>query len=146
MTVYKKRIDFETKSQIEFVNITEHVQEIIDESHVRDGQVLVYSPHTTMSVAVNHDESLLLQDFNRILYKLAPMDDQYKHDLFELKKGSDSDGRSNGHSHCKSIFLGNSETFPIEKGTLLLGKRQSVFAVELDGARKRDIIVQVMGE
>ncbi|OGI22310.1 MAG: hypothetical protein A2808_00925 [Candidatus Moranbacteria bacterium RIFCSPHIGHO2_01_FULL_55_24] len=145
MKIYKERIDLESKTQIEFLDITAQVQEIIDRAGVREGQVLVYVPHTTMGVAINHNESMLLQDFMRILYKIVPVDDQYSHDLFELRRESGSDGRSNGHSHCKAILLGNSETIPIERGKLVLTERQNIFAVEFDGARKRDVVIQVIG-
>lgn len=145
MKIYKERIDLESKTQIEFMDITDRVQEIIDRSGVREGQALVYVPHTTMGVAINHNESMLLQDFMRILYKMVPVDDQYSHDLFELRRENTSDGRSNGHSHCKAIILGNSETIPIEKGKLFLTERQSIFAVEFDGSRKRDVLIQIIG-
>lgn len=145
MKIHKERIDLESKSQIEFMDITDQVQEIVDRSGVREGQALIYVPHTTMGVAINHNESMLLQDFMRILYKIVPVDDQYSHDLFELRRESTADGRSNGHSHCKSILLGNSETVPVEKGKLLLTERQTIFAVEFDGSRKRDIFIQVIG-
>lgn len=145
MKIHRERIDLESKTQIQFMDITDHVQEIVDRSGIREGQVLVYVPHTTMGVAINHNESMLLQDFMRVLYKLVPVDDQYTHDLFELKRDSTSDGRSNGHSHCKAILLGNSETIPIEKGKVLLTERQNIFAVEFDGSRKRDVVVQVVG-
>jgi secondary thiamine-phosphate synthase enzyme len=107
--------------------------------------VLVYSPHSTASVMVNHNEPLLLQDFMRILYRLVPVSDRYSHDLFELSRSKTSDGRSNGHSHCKNMLLGVSETLPIEKGKMMLTPRQSIFMVEMDGARKRDLVVQVIG-
>ena len=81
-----------------------------------------------------------------MLYRLAPIDERYSHDLFELKTGSNSDGRSNGHSHCKNLLIGVSEIIPIEDGKMLLGERQNIFLVELDGARKRDAVVQVIGE
>lgn len=145
MKIHKERINFETSSQLEFVDITDRVQDIVDRSGIREGQALVYVPHTTMGVAINHNEPMLLQDFMRILYKLAPVDGQYSHDLFELRRKSTSDGRSNGHSHCKSILLGNSEAIPVEKGKLFLTERQNIFAVEFDGARKRDVFVQVIG-
>lgn len=145
MKIHKERIDLESKTQIEFLDITDRVQEIVDRSGVREGQALIYVPHTTMGVAINHNESMLLQDFMRILYKIVPVDAQYSHDLFELKRGNVSDGRSNGHSHCKSILLGNSETVPVEKGKLLLTERQNIFAVEFDGSRKRDVFIQVIG-
>jgi len=145
MKIHKERIDLESKTQIEFMDISDQVQEIVDRSGVREGQALVYVPHTTMGIAINHNESMLIQDFMRVLYKLVPVDDHYSHDLFELRRESKSDGRSNGHSHCKAILLGNSETIPVEKGKLLLTERQNIFAVEFDGSRKRDVFVQVIG-
>lgn len=145
MKIHKETIEFETKSQIEFINVTDHIQTCIDNSGIREGQVLVYSQHTTMGVGINHDESMLKQDFMRMLYRLVPVDDQYSHDLFELRRNSGSDGRSNGHSHCKTLLMGNSETLPVERGKLFLGEKQSVFAVEFDGARKRDLLIQVIG-
>lgn len=143
--VYKQKIDLESTTQIEFMDITEKVNEVIEQSGIREGNVTVYSPHTTMSVVTNHNEPMLLQDFMRVLYKLVPMDDRYSHDLFELRKGSKSDGRSNGHSHCKSLILGVSQTVPLDKGRMMLTDKQSIFALEFDGSRKRDIIIQVIG-
>ena len=146
MVIFKKTIIKDSKSQIEFINITDEVNEIVKESKVRNGQVLVFSPHATAGIAINEDESLLLQDFQRLLYKLVPVDERYSHDLFELKRTTRSDGRSNGHSHCKDLILGVSEIVPIEDGKVVLGSHQNIFFIELDGARHRDIIVQVMGE
>jgi len=146
MKIQKQIITKESKSQIEFIDITPDVEEFVAATGVKNGQVFVFSPHTTCGVSINQNESLLLQDFQRLLYRLVPIDERYSHDLFELKKGSNSDGRSNGHSHCKNLVLGVSETIPVENGKMLLGDRQNIFLVELDGARKRDVVVQVIGE
>ncbi len=145
MKIHKERVSFQTKSQIEFVNVTDQVQEVLERSGIREGQVLVFSEHTTMSVVINHYEPMLLQDFMRTLYRLAPVDGQYSHDMFELRRSSDSDGRSNGHSHCKALLVENSKVVPVERGRLVLGARQSIIAVEFDGARKRDLFIQVIG-
>jgi secondary thiamine-phosphate synthase enzyme len=145
MKIHKERIAFETKSQIEFTRLTDQVQEIIERSGVREGQVFVFAEHTTMGVTINHYEQMLLQDFMRILYRTVPVDDQYTHDLFELRRGAESDGRSNGHSHCKALLMGISQLVPIERGKLVLGQRQDIIAVEFDGSRKRDVFVQVIG-
>lgn len=145
MKIFRQRIEFQTQTQLEFVDITDRAQAIVDQSGVREGQALVYVPHTTMGVAINQNEAMLVQDLTRILYKLAPVDEHYSHDLFELRKGSVSDGRSNGHSHCKSFLLGVSETVPVERGKLVLSERQNILVVEFDGGRKRDVMVQVMG-
>lgn len=145
--LYKKEIHFTTKLHIEFVDITDSIQDAIRDSGIHEGVVFVFVPHTTMGVVINHNEPLLLQDISRILNRFAPMEDPYTHDLFELRRGrSLSDGRSNGHSHCKAILLGSSETIPFSKGKLVLGKKQSVFVVELDGSRKRNALIQIFGE
>ena len=145
MKIVRQRFDIQTTTQMELIDITSQVQEIVDHSGIREGQVLVFVPHATMGVIINQNEPMLLQDFMRVLYKLVPVDDQYSHDLFELRRSRTADGRSNGHSHCKSMLLGIDVNVPVEKGKLVLTERQSIFAVEFDGARKRDIIVQVIG-
>ena len=145
MKIYKQKFNLNSKTQIEFLDITDKVQEIIDNSGIREGQVIIYSPHTTMGVMVNHNEPMLLQDFMKVFHRLVPVDNQYSHDLFELRRGKSADGRSNGQSHCQNILIGVSETIPVEKGKMLITERQSVFAVEFDGARERDIVIQVIG-
>ena len=52
----------------------------------------------------------------------------------------------NGHAHCQHLALATSESIPIVDGALTIGRWQSVFLVELDMPRPRDVIVQVMGE
>ncbi|MFA6382960.1 MAG: secondary thiamine-phosphate synthase enzyme YjbQ [Parcubacteria group bacterium] len=145
MKIYKQNIEIKSTSQMEFVDITNQVDEVVSSSGIREGQTLVYSPHTSASIVVNHNEPMLIQDFMRILYRLVPVSDRYSHDLFEIGRSKTSDGRSNGHSHCKAMLLGVSETVPVEKGKLLLTEKQNIFMVEMDGARTRNIIVQVIG-
>lgn len=146
MKIHNAKINLESKTQIEFMDITDKVQEIIDNSGIREGQVTVFCSHTTMGLAINHNESMLMQDFMRVLYRLVPVEDHYSHDLFELRNNAvRSDGRSNGHSHAKSILLGSSQTIPVTKGKMMLGSKQNIFAVEFDGGRKRDVIIQMIG-
>ncbi len=146
MASFTKTISVSSTTQIEFINITQSVIAIVEESGIRNGIVTIFAPHTTMSIAINHDETMLRQDFMRMLYRLVPVDDQYSHDLFELRRDNNADGRSNGHSHCKALLLGTSESVPIVKGALMLSEIQSIFAVEFDGARTRDLSIQVLGD
>jgi len=145
MKIYKQIITLKSSSQIEFIDITAKVDEVVAKSGVREGQVLIYSPHTSANIIINHNEPMLIQDFMRVLYRLVPIGDRYSHDLFEIGKATSSDGRSNGHSHCKAMLLSTSQTLPIEKGKILITEKQSVFFVEMDGARARDVIIQVIG-
>ena len=145
MKIYKQKFEFNTTTQMEFLDITDKVQEIVDNSGIREGQVVVYSPHTTMGIMLNHNEPMLLQDFLKVFHRLVPVDNQYSHDLFELRRGKMADGRSNGQAHCQTMLIGVSETIPIEKGKMMITEKQSIFAVEFDGARKRDLIIQAIG-
>lgn len=145
MKYYRQKIKFKTTAKTEFIDITDRVQEAIDASGVREGRVCVYVEHTTMGVVMNHNEPMLLQDFMRVLHRFAPDNEQYSHDLFELKKGKSSDGRSNGHSHCKAMLVGTSVAVPIDNGKMMLSDLQSVFAVEFDGSRDRDAVISVSG-
>ncbi|MFA6973398.1 MAG: secondary thiamine-phosphate synthase enzyme YjbQ [Parcubacteria group bacterium] len=145
MKIYKQNIEIKSTSQIEFVDITDKVDEVVHNSGIREGQVLVYSPHTSAGIVINHNEPMLIQDFMRVLYRLVPVTDRYSHDLFEIGRSKTSDGRSNGHSHCKTLLLKISETVPIEKGKMLLTEKQNIFLAEMDGARTREIVVQVIG-
>ncbi len=145
MKILTDNITFTTQTQTDFVDITEDVREIVARSGVRNGTATVFVAHTTMGVAINHNEPMLVQDIARMLYRLAPVNDQYAHDLFELRQGARADGRSNGHSHCKAVLLGTSEHVPIVDGVLALSAIQSIFAIDLDGPRTRDVVVQVSG-
>ncbi len=53
---------------------------------------------------------------------------------------------ANGHAHCQHLLLSTSETIPIVEGRPALGIWQRIFLVELDRARPRQVIIQVVGE
>lgn len=145
MSFYKEKIAFKSTAEVEFIDITEAVQRVVDTSGIRDGHVSVFVQHTTMGIVINHNESMLLQDFMRVLYRVAPQDERYSHDMFELRKNNKTDGRSNGHSHCKAMMVGTHICVPIESGKMMLSHIQSILAVDFDGARNRDAIVTVSG-
>ncbi len=146
MKIIQEKIELKSEKPIDFINVTQDVDDVLHGSGIKNGQVLVFSPHTTAGLAVNDSEPMLIQDLTRTLNRLIPIDERFDHDLFELSKNNKSDGRSNGHSHCKNILLGTSEVIPVLDGEMQLGEKQSIFFIELDGSRKRDFIVQVIGE
>ncbi len=146
MKIFTQRLKYETRTQIDFVNITDDVREIVAHSGIVNGHVVVFVEHTTLGIAINHDEPMLLQDFARMLQRIVPAETQYAHDIFELRRGGASaDGRSNGHAHCKALLLGTSEYIPLIDGTIALSSLQSIFMVDMDGPRQRDVLVHVTG-
>ncbi len=141
---FSKVITITTKKQFELLDITAKVQEIVAECGAASGTALIYNPHTTAAVRINHNEPLLMQDIMRMLYRLIPIDLNYSHDLFEMREQVATNERSNGHAHVKAFLLGSSETVPITDGKLALGDKQSVFFVELDGGRTRTVHINIM--
>lgn len=140
------KISLETKKQFEIVDITGHIQKTVIDSKVKSGLLTVFCPHTTAAIRLNHNEPLLIQDIMKTLYKLVPIDVSYSHDLFEVRQTVTPNERSNGHAHVKTFILGSSETLIVEKGAAMLGGKQSVFFVEFDGGRPREIYLKIVGE
>jgi secondary thiamine-phosphate synthase enzyme len=141
---------FRTARCGEFLDITEDVRGVVAKSDVRQGMALVYSPHTTCAVVINERESGFIEDFNTLMESLVPLHGGYRHDDMEARTENledDDHEFPNGHAHCRNALLGSaSETIPIEHGELALGKWQRVFFLELDRARDRKVLIQVMGE
>jgi thiamine phosphate synthase YjbQ (UPF0047 family) len=80
------------------------------------------------------------------LLRLAPRDGYYRHNDFDIRTvNMHPDEPKNGHSHLQHLLLSTSETIPLVAGDLQLGSYQSVFLVELDGARDRRVTLTILG-
>src|SRR6185295_11391600 len=141
-----EKLNLKSQKQFELIDITAKVDAVLQSANAQKGTVTVFVPHTTASIRINHNEPLLIQDLMKMIYRLVPVDMNYSHDLFEIRSGIEAGERSNGHAHVKSFLLGSSETIPFAKKVLSLNKTQSIFFVELDGARQRNVIVTVIGD
>jgi secondary thiamine-phosphate synthase enzyme len=140
------RIEFATSHPTEFVDITDRIREAIRHSGLRSGRVYLQSLHTTLGIAVNENEPLLLSDFKGLLERIAPAGAGYEHDDFTRRIDIELDEPVNGHAHCRQLLLSAFATLLVEDGRLVLGRWQSVFAVELDGPRQRQLALQVDGD
>lgn len=130
----------------EFIDITQAVADVVEASGVREGSVTVFTRHTTAAVKINENEPLLLGDMARFLERSAPRTADYRHNDFVIRTvNMTEDECPNGHSHCQHLLLSASETIPIADGQALLGQWQSIFFIELDRPREREIIIQVQG-
>jgi octaprenyl-diphosphate synthase len=144
--VIAKRLHFETTHATEFVDVTARLRDEVRRAGLRFGRVHLQSLHTTLGLAVNENEPLLLQDFQNLLEKLAPSGAGYEHDDFARRTEVALDEPVNGHAHCRQLLLTGFATLLVEDGELVLGRWQSVFAVELDGPRERELAIQLDGE
>lgn len=130
----------------EFIDITDDVRKAVETSGIQDGTVTVFSRHTTAAVKINENEPLLLRDMARFLENVAPPEGDYRHNDFVIRTANmTEDECPNGHSHCQHLLLSASETVPVMGGKPVLGRWQSVFLVELDRPREREVVIQVVG-
>ncbi len=145
MLIINKIIEIETSEGINIHNITPQIEAMISSTEIKYGQVLVFSRHTTTALAINENESILLEDVKVFLQKLAPSSDKYLHNDLHLRGDIPPDEPMNAHSHLVAMMLSSSEVVPIVDGKLALGTYQSVLFFELDGARKRTVSCQISG-
>lgn len=134
MKVFNQSMEFSTKGEIDFMDITGKVQEIVARSQVKNGIVHVFAPHATGVIVLTEHDWNLLEDIKRSLEKLIPKQAPYHHP-------------SNAHSHLRSMFLPPDRTLPVIEGKVALGTWQSLLFIETDvHPRQRTIIIQVLGE
>ena len=144
--VFSKIVEVISTDAPELIDFTDTVIQLVAESGVKQGQVSIYSTHTTFSVAINENEPLLLQDMEHFLERIAPKDIYYSHNDFEVRTVSMRPNECpNGHAHCQHMVLGTSEIVPVIDGSPLLGEFQRILLVELDEPKPRQVAVQVMG-
>lgn len=145
MPIINKLIQIETDQGINIHNITPQIKDFVTSTPIKNGQIVVFSRHTTTALTINENEVRLLEDVKVFLQKLAPASDTYLHNDLHLRDVPE-DEPINAHSHLMAMMLTTSEVIPIVDGKLALGNWQSVLFFELDGPRKRAVFLQIFGE
>jgi len=121
----------QTSQAREMVDITRQVAEVVGRSELAEGLCNVYVAHATAAIVVNeNDDPNVCIDTLDALDKLVPAG-VWRHDRVD----------GNAASHIQAAMLGPSETIPVLKGRLVLGRWQAVMLVELDGPRDRRVVV-----
>jgi secondary thiamine-phosphate synthase enzyme len=132
--ILNRNYDFNTKGEIEFLDLSDKVQEVVSQSGVRNGVVHVFAPHATGVLILSESDYSLLNDIKTLLEKMAPSRGSYQHP-------------SNAHSHLRSVLLPPDKTLPVVDGRVEFGTWQSLLFVETDvRPRRRTVIIQVLGE
>jgi secondary thiamine-phosphate synthase enzyme len=142
MKVFNASFTLSTEERCEVSDITKLVREVIQQSPVANGIALINTLHTTCALLINEFQSALIDDLKNLIERLVPERGGYRHDD---PRYSDCE-RGNACAHLRAALLGRSIAVGLNNGELALGRFQSVIFAELDGPRKREITVQVMGE
>lgn len=143
MKVFLKRLSIQTKKSQELIDITQQVENAIQESNIKNGLVVIVTMHTTTGVIVTEGLPCLEKDVLNHLTKLVPIDGDYYHNRF-----LDIDGRLgfNADAHLKSVISGVCAIFAVQNGEIVKGSRQRIYFAEFDGPLNREYYVQVLGE
>ncbi|MFW6188931.1 MAG: secondary thiamine-phosphate synthase enzyme YjbQ [Planctomycetota bacterium] len=137
MDAHTEYFRFNTDRHREFINITDRVAGVVQESGIQEGMALVSAMHITAGVYVNDAESGLIRDIEEWLQDLAPEGPDYHHHRT---------GETNGDAHLKNLLIGHQILVPITGGEMDLGPWQQIYYAEFDGQRPKRLIVKVMGE
>jgi secondary thiamine-phosphate synthase enzyme len=136
MKIVQQEFSVSTKTRCQMVDITSQVQLIVRESDVKDGDAVIYCPHTTAGVTINENaDRSVPHDILLALEKAVP---EHLAGFKHIEGNSDA--------HTKSSIIGCSEQVLISNSSLNLGTWQGIFFCEFDGPRNRRVYVQVRGQ
>ena len=131
-------IEFNTSGKNEIVNITDKIGELLSNSSLDSGTVLIFVPGATGALSTIEYEPGLVKDFPEIMEKLIPENSQYHH--------NETWHDGNGHSHLRATVIGPSLSIPFENNRMILGTWQQIVFLEFDNKpHLRKLVVQISG-
>jgi secondary thiamine-phosphate synthase enzyme len=136
MKTHTANIKIATNNRVELINITQRVNEALRGAGIKNGLLVVFTRHTTSALTINEDEQRLKRDLLELLERIVPSDADYRHNEID----------NNADAHLRSSLMQPFLIIPVINGSLQLGTWQSLFFVELDGPRNREVIVTIIGE
>lgn len=128
---FQKKV--KTNSQVELVDISKRVKQLVKEQSIKSGILVINIPHTTAGVTINENaDPSVREDIINELNKVVPFQDNYNH------------LEGNSAAHIKSSIIGSDQTIIIENGKLQLGRWQGIFFCEFDGPRNRKMNFKII--
>ena len=139
MKIVTEKIALNTKGDPDLINITGKIEGILGATGLKRGQVTVFVVGSTAAITTFEYEPGLIKDISEFYEQLIPKKKSYHHD--------DTWGDANGFSHIRAALQGPSITIPFDERKLLLGTWQQVVLADFDNRpRKREVVVQIMGQ
>jgi len=127
------KFSLSTSTHMEFVDITDQLQQAVTDNGIGDGICFVYNPHTTAGLTINEGADPAVQhDLIGVYREIVPKNFPYRH------------LEGNSPSHMMTTLTGSSVSVFIESGRLQLGTWQRIFFCEFDGPRSRRVLWKIM--
>src|SRR5436305_13710238 len=98
------RLRFESTRPTEFIDLTDQIRQEVKRAGLSTGRVHLQSLHTTLGLAVNENEPLLLSDFASMLQRIAPDDLSYAHGDLSRRSAIALNAPVTGHAHRRPLL------------------------------------------
>jgi secondary thiamine-phosphate synthase enzyme len=137
MKIFQKELKVKTSGPNDFIDITEKIEKIVEESKIKNGVVFLNSLHNTACLIIQENDRTIFEDMKKMFEKFLPLNEKYFHDY---------EGSINATAHLKTNLLSQSLSIPLKNNKLVLGTWQRIIFVEFFEERERSIFVTIIGE
>ncbi len=139
MIAQHRTLEVGTRGNDHVLDLTADVQEVVAETGVTTGQLVVMVQGSTAAVTtLEFEPGLVSHDIAAAMERIAPRDGRYAHE--------ETWHDDNGHSHVRAATVGPALALPIVDGTVPLGTWQQIVLVDFDTRpRRRTVHVSVVG-
>ncbi|MBI5228748.1 YjbQ family protein [Candidatus Micrarchaeota archaeon] len=119
-----------SKKKAEAVDITEEIEKVVEKNKWREGILFIYLPHCTAALFINEFEPNIKEDYEKYFTELEKTD--WKHNEID----------DNAAAHIGNAVMGEQKFVFVQGGKLILGTWQRIILMELDGPRRRRILLK----
>ncbi len=139
MKIMTTTIQFSTRGHNHIVNITDSINDILVDSEMSTGNILISAIGSTTGITtLEFEPGLVDHDVNEMFEFFAPFKKDYKH--------NQTWHDDNGAAHLRSALTGTSITVPVVDGRMILGTWQQVVFMDFDTRpRDRTVVIQLTG-
>ena len=132
-----KYIKVKTKGNTDIIDITSHIERIVEEEELTDGILFLNVIGSTAALTTMEFEPGQAKDLKDLLEEVIPYRSDWAHNF----TWSDD----NAHSHLRSSFLKTNFFIPVTNSQLDLGTWQQVVLIDFDTRpRDRKIVVKIL--
>lgn len=138
MIVYHHTHRVDLDAPFDAADLSSAVAHAVRNSKVKEGVVILFAEGSTAALTTVEFESGCLADLKRALERVAPISDEYAHNLRW--------GDGNGFSHLRAALLGPSLSAPVVGGRAVFSTWQQPIIINLDNRpRTRSVQLTVLG-
>ena len=139
MCVQNHHLYAQTTEKTDIIDVTPQVINLVKESAVENGCVLLFIPGSTAALTTIEFESGVVNDLKKAIDRMAPEDIYYEH--------NERWGDGNGYAHVRAAMIGASLYIPVIEAKMALGTWQQIVLIDFDNRpRERRILVQIRGD